>query len=228
MERGRELGGTEIEGHSSTILCWHKMQSGVTELRRNSELKGWSWQPVTAARWEEFQTLFGEQGAYGGCWCMWWRSKRKDFEQRGNSGNKEAMRKIIQGGEVPGILGYLDGKPVGWCSVSPRETMGSLNRSPVLKRIDDEEVWSIVCFFVADGYRGKGIAGALINSAIEYVRAQGGRILEAYPRIATGEQLPPVSTFMGTDWMFEQAGFTKVAQPSSVRTIYRLSISASD
>jgi predicted GNAT family acetyltransferase len=106
--------------------------------------------------------------------------------------------------------------------------MGSLNRSPVLKRIDDEAVWSIVCFFVADECRGRGIVGALINSAIEYVRAQGGRILEAYPRVDTGEQLPPVSSFMGTDRMFEQAGFSKISQPSSIRTIYRLSVTDSE
>lgn len=159
---------------------------------------------------------------------MWWRSKRKDFEQRGNKGNKDAMRRLVQSGEVPGILGYLDGEPVGWCSVSPRETLGSLNRSPVLKRIDNEAVWSIVCFFVAKEYRGAGITAALIDSAIDYVHRQGGRILEAYPRIDTGEQLPAVSSFMGTDRMFAQAGFIKVAQPSSVRSIYRLTIPESE
>ena len=35
---------------------------------------------VTSERWDDFEELFGTRGAYGGCWCMWWRLTRKEFE----------------------------------------------------------------------------------------------------------------------------------------------------
>ncbi|HZX14011.1 MAG TPA: hypothetical protein VFF49_06395, partial [Thermodesulfobacteriota bacterium] len=41
--------------------------------------------------------------------------------------NKGAMRNIVNSGEIPGLLAYSDGKPVGWCSVAPRERFPSLN-----------------------------------------------------------------------------------------------------
>ena len=49
---------------------------------------------------------------------------------------------------IPGLIGYLDGRPVGWISLGPREDYAKLKRSPVMKPVDDKPVWSIVCFYV--------------------------------------------------------------------------------
>ncbi len=117
--------------------------------------------------------------------------------------------------------GYYKGKPVGWCSVAPRERYGSLERSPVLKRLDDEPVWSIVCFFVAKDYRGKGIAEELVRGAVEYVRSQGGKVVEAYPTVPRGGRLPPVSSYMGLPEMFERVDFVKCAHPSKRKVVMR-------
>ena len=84
--------------------------------------------PVTPERWSDFETLFGERGACGGCWCMWWRLKRSEFEKQKGEGNKRAMKKIITSGEVPGVLAYKDGQPVAWCSVGPREVFSALGK----------------------------------------------------------------------------------------------------
>ncbi len=152
---------------------------------------------------------------------MWWRSTRREFEQRGGEGNRQAMKAIVDSGEVPGILAYAQGEPAGWCSVAPREQYGSLERSPVLKRLDDTPVWSIVCFFVTRKQRGQGIAHALIRGAVEYVRSQGGKVVEAYPLQPRQEQLPPFSSYMGLPEMFERAGFMVCARPSKNRVILR-------
>ena len=138
------------------------------------------------------------------------------------------MRAIVDSGEVPGILAYLAGKPVAWCSVAPREIYGSLNRSPVLKRIDDTPVWSIVCFFVAKGYRNQGVVPSLIQAAIDYVRSQGGKVVEAYPSVPKGRRLPPVSVFMGLPSMFEKAGFAECARPSKSKVVMRYYIGDTD
>ncbi len=177
--------------------------------------------PLTADRWADFEDLFGARGAYGGCWCMWWRLTRREFEEGQGEGNRKAMHSIVAGGDVPGILAYESGKAVGWCSVAPRETYGSLNRSPVLKRIDDKPVWSIVCFYVDKDQRGKGLVRRLIRAAIEYVRGQGGKVIEAYPTIPKGERMPPVSSYMGFPSMYESAGFVECARPSKRKAIMR-------
>lgn len=177
--------------------------------------------PLTADRWSDFEELFGDHGAYGGCWCMWWRSTRREFAERQGEGNRQAMKAIVESGQVPGILAYYKGKPVGWCSVAPRESYGSLERSPVLKRLDDEPVWSIVCFFVAKDYRGKGVAEELVRGAVEYVRSQGGKVVEAYPTVPRGGRLSPVSSYMGLPEMFERVDFVKCAHPSKRKVVMR-------
>ena len=155
---------------------------------------------------------------------MWWRSTRREFEERGGEGNRQAMKAIVESGAVPGILAYREGEPVGWCSVAPRESYGSLERSRVLKRLDDRPVWSLVCFFVEKGHRDKGVAEALIRAAVAYVREQGGQVVEAYPTPPRGKRLPPVSSFMGTPAMFQRAGFVECARPSKSRVMMRFYI----
>lgn len=177
--------------------------------------------PLTPDRWSDFEKLFGKRGAYGGCWCMWWRITRSQFEQQQGEGNRKAMQEIVNSGEVPGILAYSGGEPVGWCSVAPRDSYASLNRSRVLKRLDDRPVWSIVCFYVAKSYRGNRLIAELIRAAIDYVREEGGKIVEAYPTQPTSGRLPPVSSFMGVPAVFESVGFVECARPSRSRVIMR-------
>ncbi len=177
--------------------------------------------PLTPGRWDDLKDLFGARGACGGCWCMWWRLKRREFEERQGDGNRRAMKELVEAGNVPGILGYRDGKPVAWCSVAPREDFGALERSRVLKRLDEEPVWSIVCFFVARGHRGRGALRSLIRAAVDHVRRQGGTVLEAYPSVPRSGRLPPISSFMGLPEVFAEAGFVECARPSASKRILR-------
>lgn len=177
--------------------------------------------PLTPTRWNDFEALFGERGAYGGCWCMWWRITRREFEDGQGEGNRTAMKAIVDSGEIPGLLFYLGEEPVAWCSIAPRENFASLNRSRVLKKIDDTKVWSLVCFFVGKEHRNQGLIQELLKWGIAYVRSHGGKVIEAYPTISKGGRLPPVSSFMGMPSMFKQAGFVEVARPSKSRVIMR-------
>jgi GNAT superfamily N-acetyltransferase len=183
--------------------------------------------PLTPDRWSDFERLFGERGACGGCWCMWWRVTRKEFEKKQGDGNRRAMRRIVTSGEVPGILAYEHGEPVGWCSVAPRERFASLNRSRVLRPIDDTPVWSIVCFFVAKSHRGQGLTLALVRAATDYVRQQGGKVVEAYPSVPKSAKASPFTSFMGFPSVFERAGFTECARPSRSKVIMRLALEVS-
>jgi GNAT superfamily N-acetyltransferase len=177
--------------------------------------------PVTAERWHDLETLFGERGAYSGCWCMWWRVKRSEFERQKGQGNKDALKKIVDSGEIPGILAYADGEPIGWCSVAPREAYPVLDRSPVLKRVDDQPVWSIVCFFVAKPFRGQRVSAELLQAAVEYAARSGAKIIEGYPLVPKRDHMPDVSTFTGLVSVFLQAGFVEVLRRSEIRPIMR-------
>lgn len=177
--------------------------------------------PVTKDRWTDFERLFGPTGAYSGCWCMWWRITRSEFSSNGNAGNRKKMKKIVDSGVVPGILGYEDGEPVGWCSVAPREDYPSLNRSRVLKPVDDQPVWSIVCFFIHRDHRREGVGAKLLEGAVAYAIDHGATIIEAYPTKPRGRKLGPESSYMGIPKVFQRAGFEKVADPSEAKAIMR-------
>ncbi|MCJ7536498.1 MAG: GNAT family N-acetyltransferase [Anaerolineales bacterium] len=177
--------------------------------------------PVTPDRWEDMEQLFGPRGAIGGCWCMWWRIKRVDFEQQQGDGNHEAMCSIVESGKVPGILAYSKGKPVAWCSVAPREDFPVLDRSPILKRVDDQPVWSIVCFYIAKGYRRQSLSALLLSEAVDYATQNGARIIEGYPIAPKKDQAPDIYAFTGLVSTFAKAGFSEVARRSITRPIMR-------
>lgn len=180
-----------------------------------------AYHPLTPERWSDFAALFGKNGACSGCWCMWWRQTRAEFERRNGEPNRKAMRNLVDGGEVPGIVGYMNGEPVGWCSVSPREKYASLERSRVLARLDDEPVWSLVCLFVRRDRRGRGLARHMVEAAVEFAESRGATIVEAYPVEPRGRRLQAVSSFMGTPALFAAAGFVESARPSKSRVVMR-------
>ncbi len=177
--------------------------------------------PLTPDRWADFETLFGSRGAYGGCWCMWWRTTRKEFEANQGEKNRLALKALVDGGSVPGLIGYVEGEPAVWCALGPREDFPSIGRSRILKPIDEKPVWSLPCLFVGKGFRGRGLAETMICGAVDYAHAQGGRVIEAYPTVPRNGKLPPVSSFMGFPEIFARAGFVECARPSNARMIMR-------
>ncbi len=177
--------------------------------------------PVTKDRWSDFETLFGERGACGGCWCMLWRLTRKEFEKQKGAGNRRAMKAIIQSGEIPGILAISRGRPVAWCSVAPRDHFPSLGRSRILKPLDELPVWSITCLFVEKQYRRAGISTRMITAAVAHVKKQGGTIVEAYPVEPKKDKMPDVFAWTGLASAYTKAGFVECARRSETRPIMR-------
>lgn len=153
--------------------------------------------PLTAARWKDLEALFGPRGACGGCWCMWWRIPRAQWRRQKGTGNKRAFRAIVKSGRPTGLLAYDRGRPVAWAAVAP------LSEFPVLekRRAESGPVWSVNCFYVAPGYRGRGLTVKLLKAA-----AKRGRALEGYP-----VKRAPAAAFAWTGYAgaFRKAGFVK-------------------
>jgi GNAT superfamily N-acetyltransferase len=187
------------------------------------DLTNLTFEPVTADRWYDFDTLFsGEPGVHRYCWCMYWRLKRAEFHRQGSQVLRSAMQAIVAADRVPGILAYWEGRPIGWCSVAPRDEFSTLDRSPTLQRVDDRPVWSIVCFFISEPSRQQGVAQALLQAAIQHARLNGAQILEAYPLLPDEGKDQRFEEYMGIVPMFESAGFTLAAARSRRRVVMRL------
>ena len=177
--------------------------------------------PLTPDRWDDLVSLFGARGACGGCWCMWWRLARSEFDRRKGDANRRALRKIVAAGKVPGLIAYVDGAPAGWCSIAPRDDFPVLERSRVLRRVDERPVWSVVCFFIARSHRRSGLASRLLEGAVSYARERGASIVEGYPVEPRGIPLPDAFAYTGIASIFRRAGFIEVARRSATRPIMR-------
>jgi GNAT superfamily N-acetyltransferase len=152
---------------------------------------------------------------------MYWRMKRPDFEAMKGDSNRAAMQAIVAAGRPPGILAYVDGQPAGWCSIAPRDEFPRLAGSRVAKRVDDQPVWSIVCFFVAKARRNQRLTVGLIQAAVRYAQSQGAKIVEAYPVEPHNERMPDVFAYTGIASAFRKAGFVEVARRSAGRPVMR-------
>jgi GNAT superfamily N-acetyltransferase len=177
--------------------------------------------PLTAVRWSDLVELFGQRGACGGCWCMYWRLRSGEFARNKGAGNRRALQRLVKSGPPPGILAYAGRRPIGWCAIAPRQDYVRLERSRVLKPIDAQPVWSVSCFFVAGEYRRRGVSVALLKAAAEFARRRGARVIEGYPVEARSRSAPPPFVWTGLPGTFLGAGFVEVARPSPSRPIMR-------
>jgi GNAT superfamily N-acetyltransferase len=177
--------------------------------------------PLTTDKWMDFESLFGLRGACGGCWCMFWRLTRKEFERHKGEGNRQAMKAIVESGKIPGILAFAQDRAVAWCSVAPREHFTALARSRILKPVDNLPVWSISCFFVEKNYRHKGLSTQMIKAAVDHVKKNGGSVVEAYPVEPRKDKMPDAFVWTGLASAFIKAGFKECARRSETRPIMR-------
>ncbi len=180
--------------------------------------------PLTPIRWDDLVILFGERGACGGCWCMWWRVPRSLFNKQKGAGNKAALKALVDAGEMPGLIAYSDSQPIGWCAVAPREKYVVLANSRILQRVDDRPVWSVVCFFIAKPYRRKGVTVKLLQAAVKHARENGALIVEGYPVAPKKASMPDTFAYTGLDAAFLKAGFVEVARRSETRPIMRYDV----
>ena len=184
--------------------------------------------PLTEDRWGDLETVFNARGCSvaRGCWCMYYRVSGKESgytrpgdEQRARS--KAALKALMQDDPPPGLIGYLGETPVGWVSLGPRRDYAKLANSPTMKPVDDQPVWSVVCFVVPSEYRRKGVARDLLAGAIRYARKRDVRLLEAYP-VDKAHPSASDAPWFGSKTMFDDAGFEEVARRKPARPVVRL------
>ncbi len=152
---------------------------------------------------------------------MWWRLRSSEFGSLTPQQRKRGLKRIVEAGQRPGLLAFLGKEPIAWCSIEPREHFVRFERSRIYKRVDDQPVWSITCFFVAKAFRKKGLMAPLLRAAVDYACRNGAQIVEGYPVEPSEAKLTGYAGFTGIVSAFRMAGFEEVARPDSVRRIMR-------
>ena len=180
-------------------------------MKKPLEINTWSFHPLTPERWDDFETLFGPNGACAGCWCAWYLMTNREFNESKKEGHKELMRTLVQSGVEPGIIAYADGVPAGWIALAPRENYKRLATSKLLGAVDDQPVWVVSCFYIYRDYRHMGLMEKLLIAAEEYARGKGIKVLEAFP-VDVKEKVSPLSMYTGKSEIFYRQGYQLVAQ----------------
>jgi GNAT superfamily N-acetyltransferase len=101
-----------------------------------------------------------------------------------------------------------------------------VERSRILKRVDDQSVWAVVCFFVSRPFRRKGVTTALLQAAVAYAKQQGATIVEGYPVEPKAARMADAFVYTGLASAFLKAGFVEVLRRSETRPIMRYTIDA--
>jgi GNAT superfamily N-acetyltransferase len=166
-----------------------------------------------AGHWDDFASFMVPRKPGGrGCVCMAYRRSGLDMPSRITH-----MRTLCASEPGPGVLAYVDGEVAGWCSVAPKSTHRALVNSRTIPHVEDEDVWSVVCFVVRPGFRRRGLMHQLLDGAIRHAQAMGAPALEGYPVDPGGGRIDQTSGYVGTVGLFEDHGFRRVCPTAGRR-----------
>ena len=172
--------------------------------------------PATLDRFEDVATMVGPKRPDANvCWCLSHRIDAKLNRELVGPARGDHVRALCSREIAPGVLAYEGEEVVGWAAVAPRSEL-PFARSTKIPHVDELPVWSLFCIRVRPGHRGRGIAHALLDGAVAYARSQGAPVVEGYPVDNAGKRVDLTMAYVGTRRMFEQAGFTKVADTDAV------------
>ena len=182
---------------------------------------------LTPDRWSDLEAIFNAKGCSiaRGCWCMAYRlSGSREPLPPGVTraqANRAALKALVDAGNSPGLIGYRGKIPVGWVSIGPREEYAKLRRSPVMKAVDEQPVWSVICFVVPPEHRGQGVAQALLSGAVAYAEKHGATLIEAYP-VDKPTRSNDDYMWFGAKSMYDKVGFKEIARRKPHRPIVRI------
>jgi GNAT superfamily N-acetyltransferase len=165
------------------------------------------------ARWNDFSSLMvPRRPGASGCVCMAYRNSSLDMP-----GRIAHMRSLCESDPGPGVLAYVDGDVAGWCSVAPKSTYRALVNSRTIPHVEDDGVWSVVCFVVRPGFRRRGLMHRLLDGAVAHAQASGAPALEGYPVDTDDGRVDQNSGYVGTVKLFEAHGFRRLSPTTGRR-----------
>ena len=193
--------------------------------------------PVTEAPWDDVRTVFGTRGDPSTCWCQFFKVDAAAWKAKNHAAAfEQALCEQVDAARAsrttgPGVLAYLGSdaegwQPVGWAAVEPRTgyprvLAGRMMPGTADPDPSDASVWAVTCFVVRVGFRRRGVAGALLDGAVDLARQGGARVVEAYPVDTAGEKVSSADLYHGPLSAFEAAGFEVTGRPVDGRAVVR-------
>jgi GNAT superfamily N-acetyltransferase len=172
--------------------------------------------PLTPGRVDDFATVANPNRRPSHCWCLSHRLSAREITELGGGSREAAFRALCARENPPGVIGYDDGEPVGWCSIGPRSENTRLSQSRLIRPLDDVPVWSIICVVIRGGHRRRGYTTPLINGVVEYAATRGAPAVESYPVDPGSGRIDLTMAFVGTRAMFANAGFEVAGSTDAV------------
>ncbi|HEV2476989.1 MAG TPA: GNAT family N-acetyltransferase [Candidatus Dormibacteraeota bacterium] len=203
-----------FEAEADSILQGLRLEhdpAAQAELARLPAIGAIHVEDVTPDRVGDYQSFFDHDAfrdypAWQSCYCMETHRTQSDEEwaARTAKDNRRDMTRGIEEGNVTALLAFVDGKPVGWCNYGETTHLNGVMHRFGLNVAEQEGVGSLACFVIAAPYRKHGVASALLDAALDRLRARGVRLAEAYPaRTSDSAQ----GNYRGPLQMFLRAGF---------------------
>jgi len=203
-----------FEAEADSILRALRLEhdpAAQAELARLPAIGAIHVEDVTPDRVPDYQSFFDHDAfrdypAWQSCYCMETHRTQTDeaWAVRTAKDNRRDMTEGIEQGDVTALLAYVDGKPVGWCNYGETTRLNGVMHRFGLNVAEQQGVGSLACFVIASQYRKHGVASALLDAAIERLRARGVRVAEAYPARSSDSAQ---GNYRGPLQMFLRAGF---------------------
>ncbi|SFV03550.1 GNAT family N-acetyltransferase [Butyrivibrio sp. INlla21] len=159
---------------------------------------------------------FSDGNPNGPCYCTSPNQDEETIKQMVSefqeNGVKKTVRKyavdMLDRGIIKGYLAFDNDLSIGWCNAADIDSYEGFvpdfaRENKCVKTI------AIVCFEIAPGYRGKGIASAFIEQVCIDAKASGYVAVEGYAKIyETRNEFD----FTGPVHLYEKAGFSQVME----------------
>jgi GNAT superfamily N-acetyltransferase len=181
--------------------------------------------PLGKGDWPHIVALFGDKGACGGCWCMYWRVARGGRlwdETRGKPARRQ-FHDLVTSDKVNGLLAFRGDIPIAWVCIGPYQDFPRLGTVRAFKRQRPPGTWAIVCFYIAPRHRRTGLGTKLLVAARDLGLMFGATVIEGYPVTVRGSRgLPGAFAWTGVPAMFAKVGFRPL-DSDSTRQIWTFS-----
>ena len=166
---------------------------------------------LDASTWDAFAELVERNnGVYGGCWCIAFHLQPG---QRGMDYRATKEERVRTGGAHAALVLDEDGLAQGWCQWgSPEELPNIKNRRGYDQEAPPYPDWRITCIFVDRRHRGRGVARAALEGALDQIAGAGGGLVEAISEVTEGREAQGRFLFSATVELFEQYGFSRGRQ----------------
>lgn len=159
---------------------------------------------------------FSDGNPNGPCYCTSPNQNEETIKQMVSefqaNGVKNTIRKyaveMLNDRKINGYLAFDNGLSVGWCNAADIDSYSGFVPDFARENKCGKTI-SIVCFEIAPGYRGMGLASAFIDRVCDDAKANGYIAVEGYAKMSV---VRDEYDFTGPIRLYEKAGFTRIME----------------